>query len=97
MLVPAGPPQDLGQPGPVGLAGDDLAGQGDVIQQVRQRAGRLREGALFLQDVPLDRDDLPGLLVLLACLPPFIPACSPRSTPPNPAWDEPRYTGVCRQ
>ena len=57
----AGASQDLGQPGPVGLAGNDLPGQRDVIQQIGQRPGRLREGALFFQNVSLDRDDLPGL------------------------------------
>ena len=66
----AGAAQDLGQPGPVGLAGDDLAGQGDVIQQGCQRTGCRGKGALLLQDVPFDRDDLPGLLGFIshACL-----------------------------
>ena len=60
--------QDFGQPGPVALAGDDLASQRDVIQQVGQRAGRLGKRTLLLQDVPFDRDDLSRLVGFSAIL-----------------------------
>ena len=49
--------EDFGQPGPRGLAGDDLAGQGDVVEQVGQRAGGLGVEALLLENMPLNGAD----------------------------------------
>ena len=49
--------QDLGQAGPGRLAGDDLPGQGQVVEDVGQGARGLGVDGLLVEDVPLDGDD----------------------------------------
>ncbi len=50
--------QDLRQPSTGGLAGDELARQGQVIQDIGEDAGGLGVDLLLLEDVALDGDDL---------------------------------------
>ncbi len=52
--------QDLGQAGPRRLAGDDLAGQGEIVEEVGQGARGLGMEGLLLEDVALDGDDGDG-------------------------------------
>jgi PAS domain S-box-containing protein len=53
----AGAAEDFGPAGPRRFAGHDLAGQGDVVEEVGQGAGGLGVKALLLDDVPLDGHD----------------------------------------
>src|SRR5438128_1887560 len=49
--------EDVGEPGAAHVAGDDLRGEAEVVQQVRQLPRRLRVEPLLLHDETLNRDD----------------------------------------
>src|SRR5207244_12121510 len=49
--------EDIGEPGAPYLTGDDLGGEAQIVEQVRQLARGLRVEPLLLHDEPLNRSE----------------------------------------